>query len=45
MRKVVLFAVMAASMAIAACNTMSGAGQDVQAAGSAVTGAAEDAKK
>lgn len=45
MRKVVLFAMMAASMAIAACNTMSGAGQDVQAAGSAVTGAAEDAKK
>jgi predicted small secreted protein len=31
-------------MAVAACNTVSGAGKDVQAAGSAVTNTAEDAK-
>ena len=45
MRNVVLFAVMAASMAIAACNTVSGAGQDVRAAGEAVSNTAEDAKQ
>ena len=45
MRKVFLFAVLAASMAVAACNTVSGAGKDVESAGSAVTDAAEDAKK
>jgi entericidin B len=45
MRKVVLMAVLAASMAVAACNTMSGAGRDVQAAGAAVTDTAEDAKR
>jgi predicted small secreted protein len=44
MRKVVLLAVMAASMTIAACNTVSGAGQDVKAAGEAVSTTAEDAK-
>ena len=45
MRKVFLFAVLAASMAVAACNTVSGAGRDVEAAGEAVTETAEDAKK
>lgn len=45
MRKVVLMAVLAASMAVAACNTMSGAGRDVSAAGKAVTSTAEDAKQ
>jgi predicted small secreted protein len=44
MRKIVVMAALAASMFVAACNTVSGAGRDVQAAGSAVTGAAEDAK-
>ncbi|RAK59790.1 entericidin EcnA/B family protein [Phenylobacterium hankyongense] len=44
MRKVVLMAVLAASVAVAACNTMSGAGKDVTAAGHAVTSTAEDAK-
>ena len=44
MRKVVLFAMMAASMAIAACNTISGAGKDVSSAGHAVTDTANDAK-
>jgi predicted small secreted protein len=45
MRKIFLFAALAASMAVAACNTVSGAGRDVESAGEAVTGAAEDAKK
>ncbi|MDB5445028.1 MAG: hypothetical protein JWQ97_345 [Phenylobacterium sp.] len=44
MRKVVLLAVVAASMAVAACNTMAGAGKDVSAAGGAVTSTANDAK-
>jgi predicted small secreted protein len=44
MRKVILMAVLAASMAVAACNTVSGAGKDVKAAGTAVTNTAEDAK-
>lgn len=45
MRKIVLLAAVAASIAVAACNTMSGAGKDVSAAGHAVTNTAEDAKK
>jgi predicted small secreted protein len=44
MRKVVLLAALFASFAVAACNTVSGAGKDVSAAGKAVTGTAEDAK-
>lgn len=45
MRKMFLMAVLAASMATAACNTVSGAGKDVESAGQAVTDTAEDAKK
>ena len=44
MRKIMLFAVLAASLATAACNTVSGAGKDVSAAGKAVTNTAEDVK-
>jgi predicted small secreted protein len=44
MRKVFLMAALAASMAVAACNTVAGAGKDVEAAGSAVSSTAEDAK-
>ncbi|WP_372782051.1 entericidin A/B family lipoprotein [Phenylobacterium sp.] len=44
MRKIVLFAVLAASMAVAACNTVAGAGKDVSATGHAVTDTANDAK-
>jgi len=44
MRKVVLMAALAACMAVAACNTMAGAGRDVKSAGEAVTDTAEDAK-
>jgi predicted small secreted protein len=35
---------LAASMAVAACNTVAGAGRDVKSAGEAVTSTAEDAK-
>jgi len=45
MRKIIILAVLAASLAVSACNTVSGAGRDVKSAGSAVTDAAEDAKK
>lgn len=44
MRKVFLMAALAASMAVAACNTVAGAGRDVEAAGEAVSTTAEDAK-
>ena len=44
MRNLVALALMAASMLIAACNTVEGAGQDVSAAGHAVSNTAEDAK-
>lgn len=45
MRTLILIAAIAASLGTAACNTMSGAGRDVQAAGKAVTSTAEDAKQ
>lgn len=44
MRKLLMMAVVAATMAAAACNTVEGAGQDVQAAGAAVSDTARDAK-
>ena len=44
MRKIMLFAVLAASMAVAACNTVAGAGKDGATAGHAVTDTANDAK-
>ncbi len=44
MRKIVLLAMLAASLGVAACNTVSGAGKDVSSAGKAVTNTAEDAK-
>ena len=44
MRKIIVLAMMAASMAIAACNTVEGAGKDVSAAGKAVSNTADDAK-
>jgi entericidin B len=44
MRKLALLAVMVMSVAVAACNTVEGAGKDVSATGHAVTNAADDAK-
>ena len=45
MNKIIVMAALVASLAVAACNTVSGAGKDVKAAGDAVTSTAEDAKK
>jgi predicted small secreted protein len=44
MRKMIILAVAAASLLAAACNTIEGAGKDVQAAGAAVEDTANDAK-
>jgi predicted small secreted protein len=44
MRKLIVLAVLAATLATAACNTISGAGKDVSSAGHAVTDTANDAK-
>ncbi len=44
MRKLIVYAALAASLALAACNTVSGAGKDVSSAGHAVTDTAQDAK-
>ena len=45
MRKLIVLAAAAAALLVASCNTMSGVGKDVVAAGKAVTQTAEDAKK
>lgn len=44
MRKLIVLGVIAAALTTAACNTVEGVGRDTQAAGQAVTGAAQDAK-
>lgn len=44
MRKLFLLALIAAGLTAAACNTVEGVGQDVEAAGDAVEDAANDAK-
>ena len=44
MRKFIVLGVIAAALTTAACNTVEGVGRDTQAAGQAVTGAAQDAK-
>ncbi len=44
MRKLFILFAAAAALTTAACNTISGVGQDASAAGDAVTDAAEDAK-
>ncbi len=45
MRKTLILALATTSFMMVACNTIAGAGRDVQAAGRVVTGAATDAKK
>lgn len=45
MRNLILLAVVAAALTVSACNTVAGVGRDAQAAGRAVTGAAEKAKR
>ena len=44
MRKIIALSVIAAALAVSACNTISGVGRDVSAAGSAVTGASNEAR-
>jgi len=44
MRKLVILAALAASLSVAACNTVEGAGKDVSSAGKAVTETARDVK-
>ena len=44
MRKLIILLAGAAIMSTAACNTLAGAGRDVEAAGEAVTTTAEGAK-
>ncbi len=44
MRKIVILAAAAAALMVSACNTIAGVGQDVSAAGRAVTNTAKDAK-
>lgn len=44
MRKLVILAALAASLSVAACNTVEGAGKDVSSAGKAVTDTAKDVK-
>ncbi|MGH6998795.1 MAG: entericidin A/B family lipoprotein [Phenylobacterium sp.] len=45
MRKIIILAVAAAALMTSACNTIEGLGRDAQAAGAAVTGAANDMKR
>jgi predicted small secreted protein len=44
MRKLIILAAIAASLTVAACNTVEGAGKDVSSAGGAVSDTAKDAK-
>jgi len=45
MRKLIVLAAAAAALWVAGCNTVAGVGRDVQAAGKAVTGTANDARR
>jgi predicted small secreted protein len=44
MRKLIILAAIAASLTVAACNTVEGAGKDVSSVGAAVSDTAKDAK-
>jgi predicted small secreted protein len=45
MRNLIVLAAAASALLVASCNTVSGVGKDVTAAGHAVTRTADDAKK
>ena len=45
MRNLIVLAAASAALLVASCNTVSGVGKDVAAAGHAVTKTADDAKK
>jgi len=42
MRKLVVLALLATSLGVAACNTVSGAGRDISSAGRVITNTADD---
>jgi entericidin B len=44
MKKIIALTLVAAALAVSGCNTISGVGRDVRAAGQAVTAGAEEAK-
>ncbi|MFZ5718810.1 MAG: entericidin A/B family lipoprotein [Pseudomonadota bacterium] len=44
MRKMILLAMLAAGLTVSACNTVAGAGRDIESAGEAVEETAQDAK-
>jgi predicted small secreted protein len=45
MKKAAVLTLLAAALGLSACNTISGIGRDVRAAGDAVTSGAESAKR
>jgi entericidin B len=45
MRKLILLPLLAATLALSACNTVAGIGRDLEAAGEAVTGASNEARR
>lgn len=45
MRKLIVLTAAAAALLVSGCNTMAGLGRDVEAAGRAVAGTAEDARR
>lgn len=45
MRKALILLAALSSLTVSACNTVSGIGRDITAAGRAVTGTAEDARR
>jgi len=45
MRKIAALAVIAAAIAVSACNTMAGIGRDLSAAGDAVTSSSDSARR
>ena len=45
MRKILALSMIAAALTVSACNTISGIGRDVQAAGRAVTNTSETARR
>ena len=45
MKKIIALSLLAAALAVSACNTVAGVGRDVRAAGDAVASSAESAKR
>lgn len=45
MRKLILLPLLATALLVSACNTVAGVGRDLEAAGEAVAGASNDARR